>query len=225
MRFWRSIVLLALALGLLALPAAAQEKAAAAKPAAAPKGSTPQRSAWMFGFNYGNGGTRFVSMGQSMVGELRSDTPAEYPQLITAVPDWIGTDIESSPVSQFRIGYAISPTLAIGFERVGWQKDFGDYSWNFNTSTLSATCYPYAGHLFFRAGAGISAMAEKIPQTAPLFIQFADRGVSLEGAIGWERDLYKRVSIAPEISLRSMNYGRQVRAQIGAASLGFNWWF
>ena len=93
MRFWRSIGLLVLALGILAVPAHAAKEPA--KPAKAGTGSTPQRRAWMFGITPGYGGTRFVGTWRTIVGEFRSDSPAEYPTLVTGHPDWIGTGIES----------------------------------------------------------------------------------------------------------------------------------
>jgi hypothetical protein len=200
-------------------------------PVAAPKAPrlkhdpVPMRRAWMFGLNLGYGATRFVGTWQTLIGEQRTDTPTENPVLVTGHPDWVGTDLESSSTFQYRIGYAISPSLMLGFERAQWFKDFGDYSWRFSTSTLSATWYPGHSHLFVRGGAGFSAMVEKIPQTAPVFIQFSDRGFGIEGAVGYEYDFWKRLSVAPEISLRHMQYGDQVRAQMAVASLGLNWWF
>ena len=213
-----------------AAPRPAVDAPVAVAPVQAPVVSTPrtrvpERRSWMFGIGYGYGGARFVGTWQTLTGELRSDTPDEYPTLVTGNADWVDTQVETATTLQYRIGYAVSPTLMIGFERAQWSKDFEDYSWRFSTSTFSATWYPGAKHLYVRGGAGFSAMAEKIPQTAPFFIEFADRGLGLEGAIGYEWDFWKRLSLAPEVSIRHMQYGDQVRAQMGVASLGLNLWF
>jgi len=239
MRFWRSLLLPALVVGAVVAPARAQEQPkvelkpdqpvtvpAPVKPALPiePKTSKPNRRAWMFGLNLGYGGTRFVGNWVPVTAELRTDTPVETPPLRTLTHNWNKTDIEASSVIQFRVGYALNPKLTVGYERLQWFKDFGHYSWHFNTSTIAATYYPGAAHLFVRGGAGISGLAEKIPATDPLFLEADDRGVTLEGAVGYERSLFKRLSIAPEISLRQMNFGHSIRAQIATASIGLNWW-
>lgn len=224
MRFWRSISLLVLALGMLALPAVAADQKA---PEKKPKGSSiPNRRAWMFGFSAGAGRTRFVGSTKTLVAELRSETPTEYPlALVLRRPDWVGTRIEASKATQYRLGYAISPRMAVGFERAQWFKDFGKYSWKFNTSLISTTFYPRAGHLFVRGGAGISATSEKIPGLGRYFLQYSDRGFGIEGALGYEWDAFGHLSIAPEVSLRSMTFSSEVRAQMAAATLAMNWWF
>lgn len=199
------------------------EKVAKAK---TPARTVPERRAWMFGANYGYAGTRFVNADNvAMIAELRTDTPAEFPPLVPIEVESRTNKIEPSASVQFRLGYMVSPKLMIGFERLTWFKDYSDNSWRFSTSTISATWYPAAGHFFMRGGAGLSGMVIKAPVVDPLFLQIASRGVSLEGALGYERRLLGRVTIAPEVSLRSMNFGQNIRAQIGAASLGFNWWF
>ena len=234
MRFWRSIVLPALAAALLIAPASAEaapaeaEKVAnvagAAKPST-PRSSVPTRRAWVFGFNSGYAGARFVGTWVPVIGELRTDTPQEYPLLLEGEHSWKKTDIESAPSFQFRVGYAVNPRLMISFERTNWYKKFKNNSWRFSASTFSATAYPGGGHLFVRGGAGISALTEKIPIEAPFFIDASDRGVSLEGAAGYEYRLWKRVALNPEISIRQMSYGHSLRSQIGAAAMGLNWWF
>lgn len=246
MRFWRSIGLAALALVSLTLPARAQDSTAAAKPDSAaakvaktPGSSLPERRAWMMGLGYGYGATRFVGSDRTVIAELRSDTGLEYPPLVVGRPDWNGTDIESATATQFRFGYAINPRWMIGFERSGWTKDFEAYKWNFSLSMMSATHFVGGGGFFLRGGAGITTLSEKVVASdnvtatlaanvnfaAPFFVQYEDHGFALEGAIGWERRLYQRISIAPEISIRSMTYGTGIRTQIGAGAIGFNWWF
>ena len=246
MRFWRSIGLAALALASLTLPARAQDSTAAAKPdsvvakpAAKPASSVPERRAWMMGMGYGQGGTRFVGSDRTVIAELRSDTGVEYPPLVVGRPDWSKTDIESAPAVQFRFGYAINPHWMVSFERSGWTKDFDAYKWNFALSMMSATYFVGEGGFFLRGGAGITSLSEKVSASddvtatltanvdfsAPFFVQYEDHGFALEMAAGWERRLFQRISIAPEISIRSMTYGNGIRAQIGAGALGFNWWF
>jgi len=243
MRFWRSLGLAALAVVSLTLPARAQDSAAVAKPKSAPSSAAPERRAWMFGFHSGYGGTRFVGSDRTVIAELRSDTGVEYPPLVSGRPDWSGTDIESGATIQFRLGYAINPNWAVGFERSAWTKDFEVYSWDFALSTMTATWYPGAGPLYVRGGAGICTLAEKVPSffpesgvgittlaagvvyDDPFFVQYEDHGFGIEMALGYERRVYKRVAIAPEISIRSMTFAGGIRSQIGAASLGLNWWF
>ena len=254
MRFWRSILLPACLLAALTATSSAQTAppvdkpvpVPAAKPTKAatprkPKTSLPDRRAWMFGLNSGYGATRFVGTWVPVVGELRSDTPIETPPLVVGHHSWDGTRFKSAPVLQYRVGYRINPRVMIGFEQLQWSKTFEGLTipvavqnnvvvattseWRFSSSVVSATWYPGAGHLFMRGGAGISAMAEKVPTVDPFFIEAADRGVSLEGALGWERVLFGRLAIAPEISARAMNFGHSIRSQIVAGSLGFNWWF
>ena len=254
MRFWRSILLPACLLAALTatsfaqtappvdkpvpVPVAKPAKAAAPKK---PKSSLPERRAWMFGINSGYGATRFVGTWVPVIGELRSDTPVETPPLLFGHHNWDGTRFKSAPVFQYRVGYRINPRIMIGFEQLQWSKTFEGLAigvglptgtviatsneWRFSSSTVSATWNPGAGHLFVRGGAGISALAEKIPTVDPFFIEAADRGVSLEGAVGYERLLWGRLAIAPEISARQMNFGHEIRSQILAGSLGFNWWF
>jgi len=249
MRFWRSIGLAALALVSLTLPARAQDSTATAKPAtpapvaakppAAPVSPTPERRAWMMGFGTGYGGTRFVGSDRTVVAELRSDTGVEYPPLVVGRPDWSKTDIESAPTGQFRFGYAINRHWMVGFERSAWTKDFDAYKWNFALSLMSATYFVGDGGFFLRGGAGISSLSEKVVASdnvtaklaanadfdVPFFVLYEDHGFALEMAAGWERRLYQRISIAPELSIRSMTYGNGIRTQIGAGALGFNWWF
>lgn len=253
MRFWRSIGLAAFVVASLTQPARAQDSTAAARPdsaaakaapvvarPAATRGSSvPARRAWMMGFGYGYGGTRFVGSSQDVIAELRSDTGTEYPPLVSGRPDWSGTDIESAPAVQFRFGYAINPHWMVGFERSGWTKDFTAYKWNFALSMMTATYFVGEGGFFVRGGGGISTLSEKVVASenvtatlaananfaAPFFVQYEDHGFALEMAAGWERRLYQRISIAPEVSIRSMLYGDGIRAQIGAGALGFNWWF
>ena len=236
MRFWRSIGLAALALATLTLPARAQDSTAAGmKPAA--KSSVPERRAWMFGFSSGYGGTRFVGSDRTVIAELRSNTGVEYPPLLTGQPDWSKTDIESAPTFQLRMGYAINPKWTVGFERSGWAKDFTTYKWNFALSMLTATYYPGAGSFFVRGGAGITTLSEKVPAgglttlagglsfAEPFFVQYNDHGFGIDMAAGYERRLLQRISIVPEVSVRSMTYAEGIRTQIAAASLGLNWWF
>ncbi len=254
MRFWRSILLPATLLAALTATAFAQTAPPVDKPVpvpvakptktAAPKKprtSLPTRRAWMFGFNSGYGATRFVGTWVPVIGELRSDTPVETPPLVDGHHFWDGTRFKSAPVVQYRVGYMLNPRLMIGFEQLQWSKTFEGLTipvrvqnasliattseWRFRSSLVSATWHPGAGHLFFRGGAGISAMAEKIPTVDPFFIEAADRGVSLEGAVGWERLIFGRLAIAPEVSARQMNFGHSLRSQIVAGSLGLNWWF
>lgn len=226
MRIWRSIGLMALALATLTLPAHAQDSTGAEVKPAAAKSSVPERRAWMIGFNYGHGGTRFVGTDEIVIAELRSNTSSEYPLfLLIGTPDWSKTDIESAPTVQFRLGYAINPKWSVGFERSQWAKAFREYKWSFSQSTITATYHPGAGSFFVRGGAGISTLAEKIPLVAPFFIHYQDHGFGLGLAAGYERRLYQRVSIAPEVSIRSMTYAHAIRSQIGSATLGFNWWF
>lgn len=249
MRFWRSIGLAALALATFTLPARAQDSTAAAPATVAaprpstPKSSVPERRAWVIGFNSGYGGTRFVGSDQTVTAELRSDTQVEFPPLLTGRPDWSNTDIESAPTMQLRIGYAINPKWMVSFERTSWAKDFETYKWNFALSMLSATYYPGAGHFFVRGGAGLTTLAEKVPSyfpaspvgittlgvgvvyDEPFFVQYNDHGFGIDLAAGYERKIFQRISIVPEISLHSMTYAGRIRSQIGAAALGLNWWF
>lgn len=238
MRFWRSLLLPASLLAALTATSFAQTAppvdkpvtVPVAKPAKAdapkkPKTSVPERRAWMFGVCSGYGGTRFVGTWVPVVAALRSDTPVETPPLETVHHHWKDTKFESAPVLQFRLGYALNPRLTVGFEQLNWFKDFDAYTWRFSSSTVSATYRPGAGHLFFRGGAGISGLAEKVPTVDPLFLEASDRGVSLEGAVGYERVLFGRLAIAPEISARQMNFGHELRSQIVAGTVGFNWWF
>ena len=255
MRLWRSLLLPATLFVALAVPALAQTPPVdkpvpvpVAKPTAAampkkPKTSKPERRAWMFGFNAGYGGTRFVGNWVPVIGELRTDTPVETPPLLVGHHTWDGTKFQSAAVVQYRLGYMINPRVMIGFERLQWSKTFEGLTirvlvpsqnlavvghtdtWHFSSSTVSATWYPGAAHLFFRGGAGLSSLTEKIPVIDPQFIDASDRGVSLEGAVGWERVVFDRVSIAPEVSVRQMNFGHAIRSQIAAGSLALNWWF
>lgn len=238
MRFWRSLLLPASLLAALAATSSAQTTPTVDKPVAVPtakppkatepktpRSSLPTRRAWMFGVSPGYGATRFVGTWVPVVAELRSDTPIETPPLQVVHHNWKDTKFESAPSLQFRVGYALNPRLMIGFEQLNWFKDFDTYTWRFNSSTVSATWHPSAGHLFFRGGAGVSGLAEKVPTVNPFFLEAADRGVSLEGAVGYERLLWGRLAIAPEISARQMNFGHNIRSQIVAGSVGFNWWF
>ncbi len=243
MRFWRSIGLAALALATLTLPARAQDGAAAAKPPTTPGSSVPERRAWMIGFHYGYAGTRFVGSDRDVVAELRSDAGSEFPPLVVGKPDWSGTDIETGAAIQFRVGYAMNPRWAFGFERSQWSKDFDTYKWSFTMSALTATYYPGAGHFFVRGGAGITTVIEKLPPffpasgvgrttlaphlvfTDPFFVQYQDHGFGLDLAAGYEWPLYRRVSIAPEIAVRSMTFADGIRSQEGSGSVALNWWF
>jgi len=241
MRFWRSVVLPAWMLVVWIAPAGAQTKPVVDKPVTVPaptvpgarkapkekkpRSSKPDRRAWMFGVNGGIGDTRFVGTWVPVIGELRTNTAVENPPLIVMNHHWTKTNFESSPIVQFRFGYALNSRVMVGYERLQWFKDFGAFSWHFNTSTVAMTWYPGAGHLFVRGGAGVSSLAEKDPNVEPLFIEAADRGVSLEGAVGWERVFFGHVAVAPELSIRQMNYGQNIRAQIASVSLGLNWWF
>ncbi len=241
MRFWRSVVLQAWMLVVAITPAGAQTKPVVDKPvtvaapalpgaAKAPKTKKPRtsrttRRAWMFGVNLGYAATRFVGTWVPVTAERRTDTPVENPPLLTVNHHWTKTNFESSSAVQFRVGYALHPRLMVSLERLQWFKDFSQYSWHFSTSTLAATYYPGGGYYFVRAGAGLSGLAEKDPLTRPLFIEAADRGVSLEAAVGLERVLFGRVSITPEISVRQMNFGQNIRSQIVGGSVGLNWWF
>lgn len=238
MRFWRSLLLPACLLAALTATSSAQTAPTVDKPVAVPtakttkaaqpkkpKTSMPERRAWMFGVSSGYAATRFVGTWVPVTAELRSDTPIETPPLQTVHHNWQDTKFESAPSLQFRVGYALNPRLTIGFEQLNWFKDFDTYTWRFSSSTVSATYRPHAGHLYVRGGAGISGLAEKVPTVDPFFLEASDRGVSLEGAVGWERVLFGRLAIAPEVSAREMNFGHELRSQIVAGSLGFNWWF
>ena len=254
MRFWRSLLLPASLLAALSATSSAQTAPPVDKPVAVPvakpangaqpkkpRTSLPERRAWMFGISSGYGATRFVGTWVPVIGELRSDTPIETPPLVVGHHTWDGTRFKSAAVLQFRLGYMVNPRVMIGFEQLQWSKTFEGLTipvatptgtivattdeWRFSSSVVSATWHPGAGHLFLRGGAGISGMGEKIPTVDPFFIEAADRGVSLEGAVGWERVLFGRLAIAPEVSARQMNFGHNIRSQIVAGSVGFNWWF
>jgi hypothetical protein len=241
MRFWRSFGLAALAVLFLTLPARAQDSTAAAKPPAPPKPAEPERRAWMMGLSYAYGGARFVGADRTVISELRSDTGVEYPQLVVGRPDWSGTDTETSGAMQFRFGYAMNKNWSVGFERSNWIKDFDAYKWNFAVSMLSATHYVGGKGLFVRGGAGITTLGEKVPASTdttvrtrlagtqrfspPFFVHYENHGFAIELAAGYERRLYQRISISPEISYRSLTYGNQIRTQIGSGIIGLNWWF
>lgn len=244
MRLWRSIGLLALAIGLTAMPALAADKKkekGKEKSPAEHTSSAPARRAWMFGVNGGMAGARFVGTSRSVLYELRSDTPVEFPPLFASRPDWEATSSEAAVAVQYRLSYALNPSLAIGLERSSWSKDVGDNTWSFGMSSLSATMYPRAGHLFFRGGAGLASLKGKGNTTLenqyravlrtvdinlpPFFFQYEDAGFGLEAAAGYEWRVYKRVSLAPELSVRYMSFANGVFTEIGGATLGLNWWF
>lgn len=243
MRFWRSIVLAALVIGALAqsAPAADAPQPAGTKENApkAKSGSMPERRAWMFGIGYGVSGARFIGKSRIVSYELRSDTPTENPTaLFFAHPDWDGSDFETAGNLNLRLAYAISPRLSFGFERKSWSKDIGDNSWHFELSSMAATVYPSAGHVFFRGGAGI-ARTEAIGNTAverslaqvgvrvvsPFFLQHTDAGFGLEAATGVEYRFWRRISVAPELSIRYLTFGDGIFTEMAGATVGLNLWF
>jgi uncharacterized protein with beta-barrel porin domain len=236
MRLWRFIVPLVLAFGVLAMPAlAAKKKAAkapkpapvarvaksAAKPdslkapAARPKHSSlASRRAWMIGFGYGYGSAAFAGTGHEAFSTLD--------------PTGFSTSTrEFAPLLQFRLGYAIRPSLAVSLERNSWSKTINGDTWTLGVTTVSYTWYPKAGRFFLRGGLGVGDAVDKevLNSTTGANIKHQDDGFGAVGEIGYEWQFLKRISICPEIGASYMSLDNKVFADYGSASLALSWWF
>ncbi len=235
MRLWRSVVPLALALGLLATPALAAKKAAKApKPAAAAKpaasaakpdslkaravkpkhSSLADRRAWMIGFAYGIGSASFHGTGREAFAALG--------------PTGFSTSSrEMAPVTEFRLGYALRPSLAVSVERDTWSKIINGDTWTFGITAVSYTWYPHARHFYLRGGLGVGDALNKdvTDSTTGANIKHQDDGFGAIGEIGYEWQFLKRVSICPQISVQYMSLDNRVFEDNGTASLALSWWF
>jgi hypothetical protein len=245
MRFWRSLGLLALALGILALPAHAadskqQEPAKpppvvltpeAAKPAApavaAPAGkpakpstattahsSTPERRAWMVGFDYGLGSGSFNGTGLAAFSGLGPEG------FSASTREW-------GKVVQFRFGYALRPSAAVTFSRTNWSKTLNGDDWKIGLSAMNYTWYPEGGQFYVRGGFGVGDASDKdiIDQSTGQHILHIDDGFGMVGAVGYEWTVYKRMSLAPQAEAAYISLDEKVFADMFNFTVAVNWWF
>ncbi len=229
MRFWRSIGLLALALGVLALPARAADsksdgkapKTAAdslkAAKAAAPRGPRnwlPDRRAWSAGITVGAGSAAFQGEGRQA--------------FFGVGPDGFSTsDREMGTIVGFRLGYSIRPGLGLGFQRRSWTKTINGDDWSFGLSTMNLTWYPRGRHFYLRGGVGVGDATDKdvLDQLTGRNIRYTDDGFGALLVAGCEWRIYKRLAMSPQIEASYLSLDRKVSANIGAASMAVDWWF
>ena len=235
MRFWRSMGLLALAIGhfLAARPAGAQDKqtttpapatavpdtskakAAVVKPKAAktPQSRIPARRAWMIGFSYGYGSANFIGAGK--------DAFAPMP------PTGFSTNSrEASTLTQERFAAVFTPKFAFGFEHTDWSKKINGDQWKLSATNAMLTWFPHASGWYLRGGVGVASAHDKhFPDpTSNANIKYADDGFAIQGGAGYEYRIWKRFSLAIQGDYLYGALGKNTAFNVPLGSVGFNWW-
>jgi hypothetical protein len=150
-----------------------------------------------------------------------------------------GDEREGGVTGNFRIGYAVAPTLVIHLESSAWTKTsegelvgidedtflsiYGDVTWTFSTAVAALTYYPSSG-LFFRGGLGVG-VAEVEVEVADIDISEDESGFAALAAVGYEWRLTKKFALAPQADFIYQDLDVLGSANVFGGSLGFNWYW
>ena len=125
-----------------------------------------------------------------------------------------GDDRVGGGAGNFRLGYAISPKLVIGYESSAWLREeevsgFGSDLTSTTTLMVNAvalTWFPAEGGFFLRGGLGIGTYREKL-ESGNLSLEFDDHGVGVSMALGYEFRLTRTFALGPQLDLAYVNIG------------------
>ena len=120
----------------------------------------------------------------------------------------ITSEREGGGAGNFRIGYAVTPTVALAIESNAWGKSenvaiFGsefDYSYRVQVAAFAATWYPGEGGFFLRGGLGVgTGRIEVKDQNATAEIK--DSGLGVLAAVGYEWRLTQKFALGSPNSI------------------------
>lgn len=147
---------------------------------------------------------------------------------------------EGGPTGNFRIGYAVQPTLVLQLESLAWFKSqeneivgfepfsgdpiIGDITFTFSTTVAALTYYPPSSGLFLRGGVGVG-MAEIEIEALGVTISDDETGLGLLGALGYEWRLTRKFALAPEIDFTYQSLDEIGSTNMIGGSLGLNWYW
>lgn len=172
-------------------------------------GSYPQdRHGFMMGANLG-GGTAAVSA--------------------TGGGASVSSDREGGLAGNFRLGWGVTPHLALGVESNGWSKSESGTTVSFAVSALTATYYPNPAQGFYlRAGVGGSSQSLRVDQGGGFFGEATETGFGFTGGAGYEMRLGRTWSLGPALDYGYSSVdvsGGSLSANYVNFSAAFNWYF
>ena len=157
----------------------------------------------------------------------------------------ITSEREGGGAGNFRVGYAVKPSLALAFESNAWGKSENatilgtefDFSYRVQVAAFAATWYPNAGGLFLRGGLGIGTGKIEVKNQGAS-TEIKDSGFGFLAAAGYEWRLTQKFALGPQVDFGYMSLGEvdatddagdPVRADYSVnyvnVSLGFNWYW
>ena len=152
------------------------------------------RDGFLMGFNIGGGSAQLEIDADSV--EVSSD------------------DRFGGVAGNFRIGFAVSPTLIIGLESSAWVREeeiegFGDELTQTNTlavGAFAATWYPGQGGFFLRGGIGFGTYQEEVA-SGSVTVTFRETGFGVLAATGYEWRLTRSFALGPQLDLAYVDVG------------------
>ena len=124
------------------------------------------------------------------------------------------TDRENSVAGNFRLGWAVTNSVAIGLETSTWAKKYAiggtgtDLNLLATVTTFAVTVFPGNMGLYARGGLGFATARQEL-QGGGVSVSNTENGLGLLAAVGYEWRLTKKFALGPQAQWAYLNIGDQ----------------
>ena len=127
----------------------------------------------------------------------------------------LSSDRESGGAGNLRLGYAVSPAVALGLEVAGWSRTYdvvgplggsSEVTVTFGIVGGAATWYPGRGGFFVRGAVGAGRIEVDV-ESGDVTVTADETGIGLLAATGYEWRLSRVFALGAELDLGHVNAG------------------
>jgi len=172
-----------------------------------------ERNGFLIGFNLGGGSAEVEWEADDLV--LSSD------------------DRENGGAGNFRIGYAMTPEVALAFEAHAWARTYdigagNEATVSFSVAGPSVTWWPGGQGFFLRGTIGVGRIRVEV-DTGPLTVTGEDSGLGLALGLGYEWRLTRKFALGIELDGGSVDAGEvdggDLKANFANLTAALNWYW
>jgi hypothetical protein len=145
------------------------------------------------------------------------------------------TDREDSGSGNFRLGWAVTPSVTLGLENSSWVKTYAvagaspatDLTLTTTASTFAVTVFPQNMGLYMRGGIGVASASVEIEPDGGPTLSDTEYGLGVLAAAGYEWRLTQKFALGPQLQWVFMNIDDEVTESIDffSATVQATWYW
>jgi hypothetical protein len=125
---------------------------------------------------------------------------------------------ENSGSGNFRLGWAVAPSVTLGLENTSWVKNYAvdsttDLKLTTTATTFAATFFPQNVGVYLRGGIGVATATAKF-EGGGLSVSDTEYGLGLLGSVGYEWRLTSKFALGPQLQWTYLNIDDSVMESI-----------